>query len=167
MNYAQLTAAIASAAISYSASHATAQTQNQDGAVLEEVLVTALRRSNATSLSDTPLSVGAITGDDMEARGFTTISDVIAINPGVSSGKTGSMGNTVQIRGVSSVTGDSTVGFYLDDLPYTRVGSNIAPELNPYDLNRVEVLRGPQGTLFGAGSQGGTVRILTHDPDHE
>lgn len=132
--------------------------------VLEEVLVTALRRGEGTDLMDTPLAVSALTGELLESRGTTSVMNALTSVPGVSVVRNTNVGDSVMIRGVSAVIGDSPVGYYLDDLPYTRISANILPDTNPYDLSRVEVLRGPQGTLFGAGSAGGSVRIITNDP---
>ena len=138
--------------------------QSADPGDLEEVIVTALRRAEGTAVMDTALAVKAMTGTELESRGFVSVMDAISSTPGVSVSRTIANGDAIQIRGVSAIIGDGVVGYYLDDLPYTRISTNESPDLNPYDLNRVEILRGPQGTLFGAGSQGGTVRILTQDP---
>ena len=135
--------------------------------VLEEVLVTASRRAEGTAIMDTAISLEAMTGAQIESRGFTSVMDVVQQTPGVSVSKSSISGDAIQVRGVSAIIGDSVVGYYLDDLPYTRINANVLPDAQPYDLKRVEVLRGPQGTLFGAGSAGGTVRILTQDPDLE
>lgn len=132
--------------------------------ILEEVVVSALRRGEATALMDTPLAVSSMSGVQLEAEGITSVMDALRFSPGVSALDVGAQGSAVAIRGVSGTVGDATIGYYLDDLPFTRVGQNVSPDLNPYDLDRIEVLRGPQGTIFGAGSVGGTVRILTKDP---
>ncbi|NIB44649.1 TonB-dependent receptor [Pseudomaricurvus alkylphenolicus] len=142
-----------------------AQAAEQEQAFeLEEIIITATRRAEGTSIMDTALSVDAISGVELESRGYTSIMDALSASPGVSVLKASNAGPSVQIRGVSAIVGASVVGYYLDDLPYTEIDGNITPDLNPYDLNRVEVLRGPQGTLFGAGSQGGVVRVITQDP---
>ncbi len=136
----------------------------QSETTVEEIVVTALRRAEGTAIMDTALAIDAMTGTELEARGFISVMDAISTSPGVSVSRTLANGDAIQIRGVSAIIGDGVVGYYLDDLPYTRISTNESPDLNPYDLNRVEILRGPQGTLFGAGSQGGTVRILTRNP---
>ncbi|NIB38143.1 TonB-dependent receptor [Pseudomaricurvus alkylphenolicus] len=143
---------------------ATTVSAEKDNWMLEEIIVTAEKRSEGASVSDTPLSISAVGGAELEARGYTSLFEAISVNPGVSSSKAGGQGESISIRGISGVVGDSPVGYYLDDMPFTRVGQNISPELNPFDLNRVEVLRGPQGTLYGSGSSGGTIRIITQDP---
>ena len=135
-----------------------------EAGAIEEIVVTALRRAEGTAVMDTALAIDAMTGTELETRGFTSVMDAVSATPGVSVSRTLANGDAIQIRGVSAIIGDGVVGYYLDDLPYTRISTNESPDLNPYDLDRVEVLRGPQGTLFGAGSQGGTVRILTQDP---
>ncbi|MEM0952887.1 MAG: TonB-dependent receptor [Pseudomonadota bacterium] len=153
------------ASISILGASALAQNSVSDKqAVIEEVVVTALRRGEETGLMDTPLAVSALTGDLLEARGTSSVMGALTSVPGVSVVRNTNVGDSVMIRGISAVVGDSPVGYYLDDLPYTRISANILPDTNPYDLKRIEVLRGPQGTLFGAGSAGGTVRILTNDP---
>ncbi|NIB38266.1 TonB-dependent receptor [Pseudomaricurvus alkylphenolicus] len=133
--------------------------------MLEEIIVTA-EKIGAKSIMDTSFSISAMTGEQLEDQGVVSVADAIAGNPGVSSVELFGGSNTVQIRGVSSLFGDATVGYYMDDLPYTQVGQQFVPDMNPYDLERIEVLRGPQGTLYGASSQGGTVRVLTRSPEH-
>lgn len=133
--------------------------------VLEEIVVTAEKRGE-TSAMDTAFSVSATTGEQLESRGVISVLDEITVNPGVSVYKFSGIGNFIQLRGISGVVGDSTVGYYLDDLPYTILSINLLPDVNPYDLERLEVLRGPQGTLYGASSLGGTIRILTQAPEH-
>ena len=70
----------------------------------------------------------------------------------------------MQIRGVASVLGTSTVGYYIDESPFAFVGSNITPDSRAFDLERMEVLRGPQGTLYGQGSVAGVIRMITKNP---
>ena len=132
--------------------------------VMEEIVVTALKRGTGTKQIDTPLAVSVITGEELEKQGVTSVFDAMALNPGVSTADVGGQGAGISIRGVGGAVGDSPVGYYIDDLPFTRVGTSVSPDLNPYDLSRIEVLRGPQGTLFGLGSAGGTVRVITQDP---
>lgn len=131
-----------------------------------EVVVTATRREEL--LSKVPISVTALTQKAMDVQGIKNFADLGALVPGVEFDEND---NTVSIRGISSKAGAGTTGIYLDDTPIQirQVGtipSNALPEV--FDLQRVEVLRGPQGTLFGAGSEGGTVRYITPQPslDH-
>jgi outer membrane receptor protein involved in Fe transport len=130
---------------------------------LQEVLVTATRHEEA--LSKVPISVTALTQEDMDMKGIKDITDVVRFTPGVSIDTAGT--NSISIRGISSSAGADTTGIYLDDTPIQMrsVGFNPDDTLpKTFDLDRVEVLRGPQGTLFGAGSEGGTVRYILNQP---
>ncbi|MBU0557132.1 MAG: TonB-dependent receptor [Alphaproteobacteria bacterium] len=134
-----------------------------------EIVVTARRQEE--SLSDVPLSVAAYTRDALDQQGVRTVDDVASLTPGVTFTR-GDQRNAgaanIAIRGISSTAGSATTGVYIDDTPIqTRSIGFSAFSAFPavFDLERVEVLRGPQGTLFGAGSQGGTVRFITPKPD--
>ena len=132
------------------------------GGAIEEVVVTATRRSEV--LSKVPESISAFTTEKMDQLNAKSIADLVAFTPGVTFDDTT---KTVSIRGVNSDAGDATTGIYIDDTPIQirtlGFGSdNTLPSV--FDLERVEVLRGPQGTLFGAGSEGGTVRYITPQP---
>ena len=130
---------------------------------LQEVVVTATRREE--SLSRVPISVTALTGEDMDVRGLKDFQDIVRFTPGVSIDTTGT--NNISIRGISSSAGAGTTGIYIDDTPIQMrdVGFNPDDTLpKTFDLARVEVLRGPQGTLFGSGSEGGTVRYILTEP---
>jgi iron complex outermembrane recepter protein len=102
----------------------------------------------------------------MDSRGVKDFEDLVRLTPGVNlTSDTATGANRVAIRGISSSAGSGTTGIYIDDTPVqvTNLGfgaSNAFPGL--FDVDRVEVLRGPQGTLFGAGSEGGSVRNLTN-----
>jgi outer membrane receptor protein involved in Fe transport len=134
--------------------------------VLEEIVVTALKRGEA-AISETPIAISAFSGDSLERQGADGLSDFLQTAPGAGIIETQTGTNIIQIRGISAQIGDATVGFYLDDMPVTLVSQTQLPDVRTFDLERVEVLRGPQGTLYGASSQGGTVRILTRNPDLE
>ncbi len=130
---------------------------------LEEIVVTATRRSEA--LSKVPISVTAINQESLDLRGMKDFQDVARFTPGVTIDS--SITNAISIRGISSSGGAGTTGIYIDDTPIQMrsVGFNPDDTLpKAFDLDRVEVLRGPQGTLFGAGSEGGTVRYLMTAP---
>jgi outer membrane receptor protein involved in Fe transport len=130
---------------------------------LQEVLVTATRHEEA--LSRVPISVTALTQADMDMKGIKDITDIVRFTPGVSIDTAGT--NSISIRGISSSAGADTTGIYIDDTPIQMrsVGFNPDDTLpKTFDLDRVEVLRGPQGTLFGAGSEGGTVRYILNQP---
>jgi iron complex outermembrane recepter protein len=138
---------------------------------LEEIVVTAERRVG--TVQSTPISITAISGDELQAQGITSASEVGAETPGISEHNSGPGQTEYEMRGISSAGGTSpTVGFYLDDVPLTPAAQSLEGKVvidpNLYDLNRVEVLRGPQGTLYGSGSMGGTIRLITNQPDtHE
>src|ERR1700685_641310 len=143
-----------------------------DSDSLAEIVVTATKRS--TTLQETPISITATSGDELIQHGVPDISSLASAVPGVSIQSVGPGRTNFNIRGLSDTGGASpTVGFYLDDIPITPSTSAISAasksEISPdlYDLERVEVLRGPQGTLYGAGSEGGTIRLLTNQPNPE
>jgi outer membrane receptor protein involved in Fe transport len=136
---------------------------------LEEIVVTAQRR--AERLQDVPISVMVYSQETMDAQGTRTIDDISRLTPGVafvrSANNNNSESSQISIRGISSNAGAATTGIYIDDTPIQ--GRQLSfPSYTTYpalfDIERVEVLRGPQGTLFGAGSEGGTVRFITPQP---
>jgi iron complex outermembrane receptor protein len=131
-------------------------------AEIEEVIVTAQRR--AENLQDVPISVTALAGATLERRGATQLGDFLKGVPGVSfmsTGPTGNRGDTRQItiRGITPSAFDPAFGFYLDDAPLPTGD----PKL--FDISRVEVLRGPQGTLYGLGTSGGAIKIIPNAPN--
>ena len=138
---------------------------------IEEVVVTATKR--AESAQDIPVTVQALGEETLEHLGISNFKDYIKNLAGVTSGGRGPGRNNVFIRGVSAGKGglkiagavgtEPTVAFYLDEAPITIGGRNIDPYMT--DMSRVEVLPGPQGTLFGASSQAGTVRLITNKPE--
>ena len=133
-----------------------------DGTVVKEVVVTATRTSQV--LSKVPISVSAFTQETMDKQGIKSFSDIARYTPGVTFDDST---KDVSIRGIESNAGDATTGIYIDDTPIQlrNLGFNSNNTLPAvFDLDRVEVLRGPQGTLFGAGSEGGTVRYITPQP---
>jgi iron complex outermembrane recepter protein len=130
---------------------------------LQEIVVTSTRREE--NLSKVPISVSAMTQDQMDTKGIKDISDVARFTPGISVDNSGT-GN-IAIRGVASSGGAGTTGIYIDDTPIQIRALAFNPDETlpkSFDMDRVEVLRGPQGTLFGAGSEGGTVRYITTQP---
>ena len=131
---------------------------------IDEIIVTVQKREQV--LSDVPLAVQAFSEADIEAAGLRSLNDVVNFIPGASVGRTTNAATPVyQIRGVSSYFGESTVGYYLDDATFSIPNRNFAPVGRTFDVERVEVARGPQGTLYGLGAMGGTVRFITADPD--
>jgi iron complex outermembrane recepter protein len=130
---------------------------------LEEIVVTARKREER--LLDVPVAVTAFTAEALERRGAVSLSDFLQEAPGVNLYDRGAGSYKVSIRGISTSLGANENGYYLDELPFTGVTVPLNPDVRAWDVNRVEVLRGPQGTLFGEGSMGGTVRILTRDAE--
>lgn len=134
---------------------------------IETVTVTAQKRKE--DANKVPLAISVMKGEDLTAQHITDISDVTRSVPNVSfSGASGSGPglSNVEIRGVSSSAGSSTVGIYLDDISLTtrNLYSLGSAEPKLFDLDRIEVLRGPQGTLYGASSMGGTLKFITNQP---
>jgi outer membrane receptor protein involved in Fe transport len=130
---------------------------------LQEIVVTATRHEE--SLSKVPISVTALSQDAMDARGIKDFQDIARFTPGVSIDNSGT--NAISIRGISSSAGAGTTGIYLDDTPIQMRDAGFNPDdtlPKTFDLDRVEILRGPQGTLFGSGSEGGTVRYIMTQP---
>ena len=149
---------------------ATLQAAEEKGG-LEEVIVTATRR--AESLSNVPVSVAAYTQEKMDVQGIRDIGDIAAFTPSLSYSQSDglrTLNNRISIRGVTSNVGGATTGIYIDDTPIAirTLRTNGDPSATPFpqlfDVERAEVLRGPQGTLFGSGSEGGTVRFITPGP---
>jgi iron complex outermembrane recepter protein len=133
------------------------------GGPLQEITVTATRHEE--NLSRVPISVTALTQDAMDLRGIKDFQDIVRFTPGVNVDNSGT--NNIAIRGIASTGGAGTTGIYIDDTPIQIRGTAFNPDdalPKAFDIDRVEVLRGPQGTLFGAGSEGGTVRYITTQP---
>ncbi len=148
------------------AANAPAATPAEEAAApttLEEVTVTATRREE--SLSKVPISLTAITQAELDSKGIKDIADVARFTPGITVDNSGT--NNIAIRGIASSGGAGTTGIYIDDTPIQMRALAFNPDEalpKSFDIERVEVLRGPQGTLFGAGSEGGTVRYITTQP---
>jgi iron complex outermembrane recepter protein len=147
---------------------AIAQQSHSDSGQLEEIVVTAEKRES--TVQKTAISLTAVSGADIQDRGVTDLSNLMQSVPGVSVRTSGPGMGEFEMRGVSSTGGNSpTVGFYYDDTPLTAPSASnegkivISPAL--YDLSRVEVLRGPQGTLYGSGSMGGTIKVVPNAPN--
>jgi len=153
--------AISTLAVSLLATTSFAQEAASTNAV-EEVVVTAQKR--AQNIQDVPISMTALTDHTLETLGATDALDYFGTIPGLSfqsQGPTGDQhGNPVlSLRGIAANTGAYTVGFYINETPMHYVDPSL------FDVARIEVLRGPQGTLYGASSMGGTLRIITRDAD--
>lgn len=130
---------------------------------LEEVIVTAQKREQ--SVKDVPISMAVLVGDDLGNAGISNISEMTYSVPGLSSVEVGPGFQNITIRGVGNLRGSaSLIGLYLDEAAVAGANEQQI-DLRLFDLARVEVLRGPQGTLYGEGSMGGTIRYITNDPE--
>ena len=145
----------------------------QDGASEEmlsgDIIVTASRRN--ASVQDTPIAVAVTTGEDLENSGVVSLQDLTRISPSIVVNNQGVAANQFIIRGVISDIG-STTGLYLDEMPLLGGGTvegagDGRPGLRLHDVQRIEVLKGPQGTLFGSGSMAGTLRVITNRPEFD
>lgn len=143
------------------------QTNSNDTTATEEIVVTAQKREEL--LRDVPQSVSAITGDTLQTLQANNFSDYVGRIPGMV--ETGSQAgqSRVTLRGLDTAGVASTIGTYIDETPFGSStalanGGVLAIDLDPYDIQRVEVLRGPQGTLYGASTLGGLIKFVTVDP---
>jgi iron complex outermembrane recepter protein len=140
-----------------------ADAESADGARLEEVVVTAQKR--VETLQEVPISIAVLSGEAIDSRGINDLQDLSYSVPGLFVNETG-FERRVSIRGIGNVFGSSsTIGTYVDEAVAVGPRGDHALDFQTYDLARVEVLRGPQGTLYGQGSMGGTIRYITADPD--
>jgi iron complex outermembrane recepter protein len=158
------------ASVSTAANTATDASTNQSVPDLQEIVVTATKSSEL--MSKVPISMVALSNAALEESGIKSMADIGELVPGVQFDQTTGLGagtsTTLSIRGINSGIGTSTTGVYLDDIPLQTRVDFLSYWGNPYpavfDLQRVEVERGPQGTLFGAGAEGGAVRFITTEP---
>jgi len=157
------------AAICFALAGGTAAAQNaQVGPGVEEVVVTATKRGE-TLLEDTPLSVQSLGGASLAEQGALSFADYMRQVPSLAVGDNGPGDKRIVMRGVSA-TGDGTVGLYFDEVVIT--GQSLGddggkqPDIKLFDMDRIEVLRGPQGTTFGSSSMSGTIRWLPKAPDY-
>lgn len=152
------------------AQEAPAQPAKRQGGVTE-IVVTATKRTE--SLQDVAVSVNALGSDELDNLGVDTFDDYLEQLPNVTAGGGGPGQSTIYIRGLASTTPNLTtagvaglapnVAMYLDEQPLSQPGRNL--DVYAADMERIEVLAGPQGTLFGASSQAGVVRLITNKPD--
>ena len=160
-------------AIAASSSLNAEEVKKKEKSAIEVIEVTATKR--AESIQEVPVTVTAITGDSLEKLGVANFDEYVEFLPSVSFQGTGPGQNEIIMRGaatnqtnisVSSVQAlQPSVAFYLDEQPVSMQGRNL--DVYATDVERVEVLPGPQGTLFGASSQSGTVRLITRKPTHD
>ena len=134
---------------------------------LEEVVVTASKRSE--NLQDVPMSVQAIGAAELDLKNVKGLDDIANLSPAVTLDAGGPGNSTFYIRGVSDggfgnpSGAASTTALYLDEQPLTTIGQT--PDLHVFDVERVEILSGPQGTLYGSSSTSGNIKIITKKPD--
>jgi iron complex outermembrane recepter protein len=133
---------------------------------IEEIIVTARKRTE--NLQDVPQSIDVFTSKDLSNLSIAQFEDYATKTPSISFISIGPGTQMFFMRGVSdgsnpNVTNTSSTGFFLDDMSLSYYGS--IPDLHSYDMERIEVLNGPQGTLFGAGSMSGAIRLVTAKPD--
>jgi outer membrane receptor protein involved in Fe transport len=139
-----------------------------DGTV-EEILVTATKR--AENVKDVPITMSVLTGDDIEIRGIETGDDLARSIPGMlKTGQGRELDSSFLIRGIGTGSNPGTdltrpTSVYLDDIPITSNNAGTQPDFRLFDIERVEVLKGPQGTLFGAGTLSGVVRVIANKAD--
>src|SRR5450432_1467980 len=166
----KLSISIAAVLGTLSAASSLAATAEAASDALEEITVTAQRRSQ--SMQDVPISMQAFTGQALQQLNISTFDDYIKYLPNVTSANNGTGQNEVFMRGLSAGAqpsqGSGSTGLYPNVAIYLDNQSGQLPNRNldiyAADLDRIEVLEGPQGTLFGAGAQAGTVRYITNKP---
>lgn len=130
----------------------------------QDIIVTA-SKTGAQALQDVPLAIQVFSGEDLKERNITSVGDLVSSVPGAFEGFRQSNGSRFyNLRGNVTQNGDSPIGYYLDDTPFIVTNFGIAPPVRFLDMERVEVLRGPQGTLYGQGSSGGVFIFHTRDP---
>lgn len=148
-----------------------AQSAEGQTSIISEIVVTASKREEL--LRDVPVAITAVTGEEIETQGIQSFRDYATLVPGLNQRDDGSPGRgTIILRGLNTGPEQSTntAAFYLDDAPFSSsgfvgLGGLIKPEPELADIERIEVLKGPQGTLYGASSLGGLVRIVSKKPD--
>ena len=147
-----------------------ANAQDQSASPLEEIVVTAQKRSQA--LADIPMSVSVLSSELLERTQADNFQDLVALVPGLSINSSQRGVTRVTLRGINTGGVASTVGLYYDDVPF---GSStglanaavVSGDFDTFDINRIEVLRGPQGTLYGASSLGGVMKYVPNQPNTE
>jgi len=153
-------------AVAFALHAGAALAQSRQSGEIEEVVVTA-QKAGVQSLQSVPLAVQAFGGEALKEMNISTIQDLVTAVPGAFEGQRQSAAShSYNLRGAggSNANGDSPIGYYLDDVPFIVTNFGIAPPVRFLDIERVEVLRGPQGTLYGQGSSGGVFIFRTRDP---
>lgn len=154
----------AHAADSPSAPSSTTQESSSEGPSLGEVVVTAQKTEER--LQDVPIPVTALSGESLSDNNQVRIQDFATQVPGLTIAPGSFTSPVIAIRGITTGSGTtaSTVAIMVDGVPFGSSSNLIVPDFDPFDLTRVEVLRGPQGTLYGTSSLGGLINFVTHDP---
>jgi iron complex outermembrane recepter protein len=141
-----------------------AEDDTSAGDGLAEVIVSATHRD--TNLQNTPISISAVSSEALTSSGVSSMQDLAALVPNLrmQGGRDG--GSRINMRGIAAPSGEATVGLYYMDVPMSgpsdtsQTSGSFTQEINLFDVERIEALSGPQGTLYGAGAMGGTVRVL-------
>jgi iron complex outermembrane recepter protein len=138
-----------------------------DNSGLEEIIVTAEKRDS--TVQATPISITALSAGDLASENISSVQDLVGTVPGLSARTAGPGQTEYEMRGLGSSGGSTaTVGFYLDETPLAAsavaLNGRTVIDADLFDLNHTEVLRGPQGTLYGGGSMGGTIKLVTNAP---
>jgi len=143
------------------------QAQTTSSTQVEEVVVTAEKRSE--SVQKVPLAITALSGARLARQGADKFEDIALMAPSVTFQNNGSTEDKVIMRGITAGSffeaQTAATGYYLNDIPLTSSFTSGGTDLKLFDVNRVEVLRGPQGTLYGAGAMGGAIRVITNQPN--
>ncbi|HEX7115683.1 MAG TPA: TonB-dependent receptor, partial [Steroidobacter sp.] len=148
--------------VSVAAATLPAMAAGQENITLEEIIVTAQKREQ--KLIDVPVAITALSGVELEQRGLSSVQDISFAVPGLTMREDGPGSYTIFMRGLSNQYGsDALVGVYLDEAPLSLTGFDQL-DSRVMDLQRVEVLKGPQGTLYGQGSVAGAIRYITNKP---
>src|ERR1700722_385624 len=165
-----LTAASLVAQTSIAAEGTSTASTGADSDTLQEVIVTASKRTE--SIQEVPVAISVLSADTLDRQGVAQFSDYMALVPGLAQNSTGAAGHgLVVLRGLS--TGEqqtaSTVSYLIDDVPFTAnsslaIGSLLTPDPDLTDIERIEVLKGPQGTLYGASALGGLIKRVPNQP---
>ena len=145
----------------------TAASAAKGGGELEEIVVTAEKRES--TVQATPISISALNAEELATQNVFSVEDLAGAVPGVSMRTAGPGQTEYEMRGLTSAGGSAaTVGFYLDEIPLSAsavaLNGRTVIDADLFDLSHVEVLRGPQGTLYGAGSMGGTIKLVPNAP---
>lgn len=163
---------VASVAVLASASvaqaQATADTSPPSAADRDSDIIVTASKQGAQTLQKSPLAIQAFSSETLAAKGINDTGGLVAMIPGAAPlEQVGSIIKAYSLRGsgAGGGVGDSLIGYYLDDAPFAIPNTGFAPPVRFMDLDRVEVLRGPQGTLYGQGSMGGTFIYHTRDPN--